>query len=184
MVPPCPSGYVTLTILPASALPTIGVCSPVVLITGTFGTVLSIVTGPRLALVLLFPAISVCLTKILPASYLPSGMTKVVPAPVFQVLPPSRLYSHLARVSKPETLTVPSEVIPSVLLVPVSFAKAMVGAAANASTVANTSGDLFPAGSVAFTIIWLLSAKPGFGTDHLPLASTVVVTVVPSGNFT
>ena len=54
--------------------------------------------------------------------------TKLLPLPVIQLLPPSVLYCQLAPLVKPETVTVPSLVMPSVALLPVSVDSVSVGA--------------------------------------------------------
>ena len=51
-----------------------------------------------------------------------------MPAPASQLLPPLVEYCQLAPASRPVTLTVPLFVMPSLLLVPVSLARARPGA--------------------------------------------------------
>ena len=58
---------------------------------------------------------------------------KLLPVPATQV--PLALYSQVAPASRPVTLTVPTLVMPSAALAPVSLARASVGAAAELSTV-------------------------------------------------
>ena len=72
--------------------------------------------------------------------------------PVAHVPPPLMLYCHEAPASRPPTFTVPSFVMPSKPLEPVSLASARVGALADVSTVITMASDpaglLFPVMSV------------------------------------
>src|SRR3569832_2852234 len=78
------------------------------------------------------PATSVCLTT---TDLVPSPLSvKLAPVPVLQLVPPSVLYCQIAFVSRPVTLSIPSLVIVSVLLLPVSAASEIVGVAAFVSS--------------------------------------------------
>ena len=61
-------------------------------------------------------------------------ISKLLPVPVFQLAPASVLYSQVAPVSRPLTLTVPARVMASLLLVPVSLASVISGATTLVST--------------------------------------------------
>ena len=83
---------------------------------------------------------------------------KLVPEPVVQLVPLFVLYSHFA-VSAPlvVTLICPLLVIPSLLLLPVSAAKAKVaavGAVVSTVTAAKLVTVLLPAASEALTCTW------------------------------
>src|SRR3569833_2242208 len=108
------------------------------------------------------PATSVCLTT---TDLVPSPLSvKLAPVPVLQLVPPSVLYCQIAFVSRPVTLTIPSLVIVSVLLLPVSAASASVGAA---TVVSSTKAWLatvpsLPALSVTLSwrVVLLVSVTP------------------------
>ena len=102
------------------------------------------------------PAASVCFTQIEFTAYVAAGKTKRLPEPVFQVVPPFKLYCHVAFVSSPETLIVPLFVMLSLLLAPESTANANVGAAG-----AVVSG-------VVFVTAWLLN-----DATSLPISSWI-----------
>ena len=54
------------------------------------------------------PATSVCFTWIALAAYVPAAKVKLVALPVVHVLPASVLYCHVAPLSRPDTVTVPT----------------------------------------------------------------------------
>ena len=93
---------------------------------GLAGAVVSSVKMKALLAGLALPAASVCLTKTLlsPSPLMP---VMVVPEPLIQLEPPSRLYCQVAPKSNPVTFKVLVLVILSVLLVPESVAKAKPG---------------------------------------------------------
>ena len=75
----------------------------------------------------------------------------VVPVPLLQLLPPSRLNCQVAPFSRPDTFTVLVLVILSDALVPLSFASASVGVDTTVSTVSVSAALLalsLPAASV------------------------------------
>ena len=59
---------------------------------------------------------------------------KLLPVPAAKLLPPLVLKVQVAPASRPVTFTVPVRVMPSLVLLPVSAARASDGAAALAST--------------------------------------------------
>jgi len=128
---------------------------------GAVGAVASMVIGLVfwLGVVVVLPARSVCLTLIVPGVYVPSGRLKVVPVPVVQLLPLSVLCCQVALVSMLLTLTVTTLVTPSLLNLPVSWARAMVGAAGEVWSMVMSA--LFCAGVVvvlparSVCLIWI-----------------------------
>ena len=108
----------------------------------------------------------------------PSPLTlKLLPLPLFQVLPPSTLYCQLAPASSPVTLTVPTLLMWSLTEMPLSSAKLRLGAAgavlsrvnANALEAALT----LPAASLWRTMTDL--APSPLSVKLLPLPATQLV---------
>ena len=97
---------------------------------GAAGVLLSMVIAPSWALALVLPARSLWRTRMLPALWVPLETPKEVPVPASQLTPPLVEYCQLAPASRPVTLTVVVLVMPSLLLLPVSAARARLGAAA------------------------------------------------------
>ena len=100
---------------------------PVSVVRATVGaaTVVSMVKASVVALAPTLPAVSVWRTV---TDLTPSPVkVKLVPVPAIHVVPASVLYFHVAPVSKPLTLTVPTLVMVSVAR-PLLVAKASVGA--------------------------------------------------------
>src|SRR3569832_914188 len=99
---------------------------------GAAGAAESSVKVKAAELLEVLPATSVWLTT---TESSPSPLiVKLEPVPVRQLVPPSVLYCQIAFVSRPVTLTIPSLVIVSVLLLPVSAASESVGLAAFVSS--------------------------------------------------
>ena len=104
---------------------------------------------------LVLPAASLCLTWTLPAVYVPAGRLIMLPVPVSQVEPLSRLYCQAAPATKPLTLILPLLVVPSLFELPVSTASAKVGVAiavARSILKASLAPVVLPAASVALTV--------------------------------
>ena len=169
--------------LSASGISSVGASVP----SAPPGLVLSTVTPIRLPSSLVLPDSSVWRASTSPSAYSPAGSSKPLPAPSFQVAPPSVEYDQVAPGSRPATVTVPSMVTPSPS-VPVSFANASVGAfGATVSTVSSNvllTGDSFPATSVAMAVkLWPPSARAGVSKLQFPpLSVTVVPIALPSRN--
>ena len=133
-------------------------------------TVMAAALLDGVAVVLL--AKSVCLTWMAPAAYValaPSvKLLTLAACAALQVVPPLVLYCQVAPASMPETLTVPTLVMPS--LAPLSVARVKVGAAGAAVSTAcrDVAAALlpWPAASVATpaaTLTLMLPLKPELG---------------------
>ena len=143
-------------------------------ISGAFGAIVSFTITSVGTVVL--PAGSVATAVTLSPSFKPGFGTvhlPSVPTVVVAVVPSGKV-----------TVTfVPSSAIPVIgSLLPASIGSITgIGGGMVSLTVTSVGLEVLPAGSVSTAITIVPSAKPGLVTIHLPLLSTVVVAVVPSG---
>ena len=86
-----------------------------------------------------------------------------------QLLPPLVLYCQVAPASMPVTLTVPILVMPSLALVPVSAARAKVGAAGGVVSTGGTGGTGVPGST-------LMAVELLDGVSVVLLAASVCLT--------
>src|SRR5207302_904841 len=107
---------VPLLVTPSELLLPVSVSVAVGALDALWSTVIPL-TSPVLSV---FPARSICRTRTALAAYVPALKVNVLPLPVVQLVPALVLYSHVALDSRPVTVTVPSLVMPSEPLLPVS----------------------------------------------------------------
>ena len=164
---------VTLTV-PLLVMPSPGVPLSSARLRPGAATTVSRVTDSMLDIALWLPATSVWRTVTLVA---PSPVSvKLLPLPATQLVPPLLLYCHVAPASKPLTLTVPLLVMRSVAELPLSLARATLGAATAESSVKASALDArltLPAASVWRTMT-VLAPSP-LSVKLLPLPASQLV---------
>ena len=137
-----------------------------------------------LAAGLMLPAASLCRTCTAPAAKLPCGRLKLVPLPLFQVLPPLLLYCQVAPPSMPVTLTVPTLVMPSLALLPLSVAS--VGTSPDGSTVSRVNAPtllLTALPPASLTVVDTVTAPWPSATRLAALSVTACAAPVPVTDF-